>query len=47
MEYAKKGHLAMWQFMFTNWDKVPMLIARCWEVEQCEQYVAYHQKSCT
>ena len=47
MGYAKKGHLEMWKFMFSNWEKVPMLINRCWEVEKCEEYVAFHNKSRT
>ena len=46
MSYAKRcGGQTMVEWLFANWQKVPDLIERCWEVEQVEDFVARANKS--
>ena len=46
MSYAKRtgGH-AMVRYCFRNWPKLQELVARCWQIEKVEQYVARAEQS--
>jgi len=46
MSYARaSGGPAMVDYIFQNWERLPGLVKRCWEVEKCEDYVAYLDKT--
>lgn len=46
MAYAKRcgGH-AMVEYCFANWDKLPGVVAKSWQVEKVETFVETAQKS--
>lgn len=46
MAYAKRcGGLAMSDFCFKNFERLPALIAKCWKVEKVEEFVERQEKT--
>ena len=46
MAYAKRcGGRAMVEYCFANWDKLPGIVAKSWQVEKVETFVETAQKS--